>query len=117
MVRASCTLLLALCGTAAAFAPAPPAVAGGMRSFGTAIKSANLIQNHERVVFEYNLTEGATHGAITQQWHAGKPSGITPSLRIRVYVDGEANASVDYPLFLAHGAGPAQQALVDPKQK
>ena len=41
----------------------------------------------------------------------GKPSGVSPSLRIRMYIDGEQNASVDYPLFLAHGAGPAQTQL------
>ena len=57
------------------------------------------------------MTEGASHGAITQQWHGGKPSGTTPDLRIRMYIDGEARASIDYPLFLAHGAGPAQKDL------
>ena len=28
-----------------------------------------------------------------------------------MYIDGEARASIDYPLFLAHGAGPAQKDL------
>jgi hypothetical protein len=45
---------------------------------------------------------------MTQAWHAGKTSGITPALRIRYYIDGESVASVDYPLFLAHAVGPHQ---------
>lgn len=86
-----------------------PKVNSGMVSFGTAIKNGRLVKNVEKTVFEHTLDDSATHGAITQQWHAGKPSGITPTMRIRMYVDGESAASIDYPLFLAHGVGPAQR--------
>ena len=34
-------------------------------------------------------------------------------MRVRYYVDGEAEASVDYPLFLAHATGPAQTTGTD----
>ena len=84
-----------------------------MRSFGTAVKQGRLKPGVEKTVFEYTLSSSATHGAITAQWHAGKSSGVTPSFRIRVYIDGEDTASVDYPLFLAHGTGPAQTSLRD----
>jgi hypothetical protein len=30
-----------------------------------------------------------------------------PRLHIRYYIDGEADASIDYPIFLSHGQGPA----------
>lgn len=96
--------LLGLSGVSAA---APP-VTRGMKSFGVAVKQAHLFKGVEKEVFAYNLSDSATHGAMTQAWHAGKPSGVTPRLRIRYYIDGEAEASIDYPLFLAHGQGPAQ---------
>jgi len=91
-----------------ASADAAPNVVSGMVSFGVAVKENHLVKGVEKTVFEHTLAAGATHGAVTQQWHAGKSSGITPTLRMRMYIDGETTASVDYPLFLAHGVGPAQ---------
>ena len=35
-------------------------------------------------------------------------TGDTDAAVFRYYIDGEAEASIDYPLFLAHGQGPAQ---------
>lgn len=84
-----------------------------MKPFGVAVKEAELLPGVEKIVFEYSLSAGATHGAITQQWHAGKPSGDNPGTRMRIYIDGESVASVDYPIFLAHGAGPAQLKLMN----
>jgi hypothetical protein len=80
----------------------------GLKSIGTAVKQAQLEAGVEKTVFEHTLSPTATHGVMTQAWHAGKSSGITPELRIRYYIDGETTASVDYPLFLAHGTGPAR---------
>eukprot|EP01050_Picozoa_sp_SAG11_P003710 SAG11_NODE_217_length_12229_cov_9.152185_8_plen_127_part_00 len=100
-LTSSLVLLLPLAG-------ATSPVAKGMKSFGVAVKQAHLFKGVEKVVFEHTLSAGATHGAMTQAWHAGKPSGVTPRLRIRYYIDGEAEASIGYPLFLAHGQGPAQ---------
>jgi len=101
---------LSVLTTASLLAPAQatPRVAAGMSSFGVAVKASHLFKGVEKTVFEHTLSAGATHGAVTQQWHAGKSSGVTPTLRVRMYIDGEANASIDYPLFLAHGVGPAQ---------
>jgi hypothetical protein len=91
------------------YAAVPPAAAG-MKSIGVALKQAHLYKGVEKTVFEHNLSATATHGVMTEAWHAGKSSGINPNLRIRYYIDGETVASVDYPLFLAHGTGPAQVA-------
>ena len=78
-------------------------------SFGTAVKALALAAGVETTVFAYALRlPNATHGAITQQWHAGRGN---LQLRVRVYVDGEAQASVDYPVALAHGVGPNQTTL------
>ena len=90
-----------------------PAVPKDLKSIGVAIKEASLKAGVEKSVFEHELSPGATHGVMTQAWHAGKSSGITPELRIRYYVDGETVASVDYPLFLAHATGPAQIATTN----
>ena len=82
----------------------------GMKSIGVAVKQSRLQKGVEKVVFEHTLSPGATHGVMTEAWHAGKPSGVNPNLRIRYYIDNETTASVDYPLFLAHGTGPAQKS-------
>ena len=86
--------LLQLSGPAHAATP----VTKGMKSFGVAVKAAHLFKGVEKTVFEHSLSAGATHGAMSQAWHAGKPSGVTPRLRIRYYIDGETEASIDYPL-------------------
>eukprot|EP00941_MAST-03F_sp_MAST-3F-sp1_P000772 g772.t1 len=104
------TLYFVLC--LALFSPTPAAattaVTKGMKSIGVAIKQCKLQQGVEKTVFEHTLSPGASHGVMTEAWHAGKPSGVTPGLRVRYYVDGETTASIDYPLFLAHAQGPAQ---------
>lgn len=92
------------------YAAAAPPVVAGMKSIGVALKAGHLFKGVEKTVFEHTLSASATHGVMTEAWHAGKSSGINPNLRIRYYIDGEAVASVDYPLFLAHGTGPAQVA-------
>ena len=107
-VAAYVTMVLA---TVATLATAAPPVAKGMKSIGVAIKQAKLVKGVEQTVFEHTLSAGATHGVMTEAWHAGKSSGVNPNLRIRYYVDGEAEASVDYPLFLAHGTGQCRHTL------
>lgn len=81
-----------------------------LRSFGVAIKALNLEANNETTVFAHTLSAGSESGAVTQQWHAGG-SGVILDLRVRVYVDGEETASVDYPVGLSHGVGPLQTTL------
>lgn len=102
-VDALAVLLAALPSPTAALSPyaaAPPAAAG-MKSIGVAVKQAHLFKGVEKTVYAHTLSATATHGVMTEAWHAGKSSGINPNLRIRYYIDGETVASVDYPLFLA----------------
>lgn len=79
-------------------------------SFGVAVKALELDAGNETTVFAHTLTAGSEGGAVTQQWHAGG-SGIILGLRVRVYVDGEDTAAIDYPVGLSHGVGPAQTTL------
>ena len=81
-----------------------------LRSFGVALKALNLEARNETTVFEHTLSAGSESGAVTQQWHAGA-SGVILDLRVRVYVDGEETASVDFPVGLSHGVGPSQTTL------
>jgi hypothetical protein len=66
----------------------------------------------EQTLFEHTLSDGASHGVITNVWHAGEPgwgAGHLGDPRMRVYVDEEVNATdggepaVDYTVALAHG--------------
>ena len=98
-------LLAALLGLRCALLPVDPS----MRSFGVAIKGAACdcpdatpqqqggVPCSEQVIFEHSLDSGATHGVVTQMWHAGElPSGVGDP-RMRVYVDeevGTAHAAV-----------------------
>eukprot|EP00756_Hemistasia_phaeocysticola_P049432 Hpha_TRINITY_DN23905_c0_g1::TRINITY_DN23905_c0_g1_i1::g.137841::m.137841 len=54
-------------------------------------------------MFAHQLSTDVTHGAVQQQWHAGKGNFY---LRVRVYIDNETTPSIDYPVGLAHGAKP-----------
>lgn len=73
-----------------------------MKTFGTSGKAV------------YPFTEGAkteavlfSHdgkGCLTHMWFGGKWPNYE-KMRIRVYVDGEKNASIDMELFLGHGIG------------
>lgn len=50
----------------------------------------------EQTLFEHTLSDGASHGVITNVWHAGEPgwgAGHLGDPRMRVYVDEEVNAS------------------------
>ncbi|TVQ25650.1 MAG: hypothetical protein EA383_07495, partial [Spirochaetaceae bacterium] len=53
----------------------------------------------EAVLFEH---EGC--GCLTHFWFGGNFEGVEDT-RIRYYVDGETNPSVDMKLFLGHGIG------------
>jgi len=82
-----------------------------MRSFGVAVKEKSIKANTEFTAFEYALSSTGTHAAITQQWHAAtNPSNN--DLRVRIYIDGEETPSIDYPVGLAHAAGP-NKAVID----
>ncbi len=71
-----------------------------LKTFGTAGKQqTQLTTGEESELFHYS-----GNGCLTHMWFGGsfKNYGET---RIRVYVDGETNASIDMQMFLGHGIG------------
>lgn len=82
---------------------ATPSSAGpldDLKTFGTAGKQLTLLTTgQESELFHY-----AAKGCLTHMWFGGnfKNYGQT---RIRIYVDGETNASIDMQIFLGHGIG------------
>lgn len=73
----------------------------GMRSFSYAIKNGFLHPNVEKTLYERNTSEP---GVITEQWFTGQKA-MDEDTRIRIYIDDEPEASLDFQLFLAHGIG------------
>ena len=74
-----------------------------MKTFSYAIKDGQVEANQEKVL--YKRQSGA--GVVTLQWFASNIVGMNYEARIRIYVDEETNASIDYQLYLAHGIGSA----------
>lgn len=72
-----------------------------MRSFSYAIKNGFLYPNVEKTLYEHNTGEP---GVITEQWFTGE-NAMNEDTRIRIYIDMETEASLDFELFLAHGVG------------
>ncbi|MFN7997008.1 MAG: DUF2961 domain-containing protein [Bryobacteraceae bacterium] len=70
------------------------------RSFGTAGKEKTVL----KAGVEAELFRHAGKGFLTHMWFGGdfKDYGLT---RIRVYVDGEREASIDMELMMGHGIG------------
>jgi len=71
-----------------------------VKSFGTAIKNGHLTTT-EQVIFEHVSPTG---GVVTELWMTGGWNGFYAT-RVRIYIDGETQASIDYQLYLAHGIG------------
>ncbi len=86
--------------TAAPPSSADPTPVGDMKTFGTAGKQLTLLSTAQ----ESDLFHYSGKGCLTHMWFGGsfKNYGET---RIRIYVDGETNASIDLQLFLGHGIG------------
>ena len=76
--------------------------------FGTAIAGGYLNQT-EQTVFEHSVSASATHGVLTHWWlTAHDRDGIstyTHYAMLRIYIDGEANASLAFTPSLAIGVG------------
>jgi len=70
-----------------------------LETFGTAGKEGTLYPEREVVLFQ---RQGA--GCLTHMWFGGDWPGYDRT-RIRFYVDGETNPSIDMELFLGHGIG------------
>ncbi|KAL5516887.1 hypothetical protein EMCRGX_G002326 [Ephydatia muelleri] len=80
-------------------------VSSKMKSFSSVIKEGSIEANVEKVLYERNTGQP---GVITEQWSAGYPQIQGPmqsGTRFRIYVDGEADPSLDYDVFLFHGIG------------
>ena len=71
-----------------------------MKSFSSAIKNGWIVANQEKVLYEHDTGEP---GVITEQWFTG--GVMNQNARIRIYIDGEEDASLDFNLFIAHGLG------------
>uniref|UniRef100_A0A1X7UWK7 Uncharacterized protein n=1 Tax=Amphimedon queenslandica TaxID=400682 RepID=A0A1X7UWK7_AMPQE len=72
-----------------------------MKSFSSAIKGGHLAANTEKTLYEHSTGQA---GVITEQWFTGK-GVMNEDARIRIYIDGETTASIDFMLLLAHGVG------------
>ena len=70
-----------------------------MKSFSSAIKNGYIFANQEKVLYEHHTGEP---GVITEQWVTGYKEMMRHT-RIRIYIDGEVDASLDFNLLLAHG--------------
>ena len=79
---------------------APLWLAGSPTTFGTAGKEERVLKGG----VEAELFHHAGKGFLTQMWFGGNfhNYGLT---RIRVYVDGEQQASIDMELMMGHGIG------------
>ena len=76
-----------------------------MRSFGTALKAIPYTANTEATLFDFSETPGALPHTITEQWFAVFGPEPNADARIRVYIDGEADPSLDFQLYFAHMVG------------
>ena len=79
-------------------------VNSNMKSFSYAIKHGFIQANVEKTLYEHNSGQP---GVITEQWFTGRLT-MNQDTRIRIYIDGEMEASLDFNLFLAHGLGFAE---------
>ena len=72
-------------------------VESNMKSFSSAIKNGHIVSNEEKVLYEHKTGPGV----ITEQWFTG--AVMNRQTIIRIYIDGEVEASLDFNLFIAHG--------------
>ena len=75
-------------------------VQSDMKSFSSAIKNGEVIGGKEKVLYQHITGPGV----VTEQWFTGIDV-MDQDARIRIYIDGETVASLDFQLYLAHGIG------------
>jgi hypothetical protein len=82
---------------------------------GTALKSFPYTANKEQLLYTFSAAAGEAPHTITEQWFAffGGKQRYEPNadMRIRIYIDGESPASLDFQLYFAHMVG--VQSCVD----
>jgi len=81
----------------------------GMKTFSSAIKGGTLEANQEKILYEHNTGQP---GIITEQWFTGS-GAMDQDTTIRIYIDNETEASLDFQLFLAHGIGCSESIEVN----
>jgi len=91
---------LALAALAAGSCLAQPSEIAGLRTFGTAGKERQVLKPG----VEAELFRHTGKGCLTHMWFGGDFPNYGRT-RIRVYVDGERDASIDMELMMGHGIG------------
>ena len=71
-----------------------------LKTFGTMGKELQILEKEQ----ETELFSHEGKGCLTNMWFGGDLNGHE-DMSIRVYVDGEEQASIDMELFLGHGIG------------
>ena len=80
--------------------PGSAAPLADLKTFGTAGKQLTLLTTgEESELFHYD-----GKGCLTHMWFGGSFKNYAET-RLRIYVDGETNASIDMQMFLGHGIG------------
>ena len=98
LTTAAIALAITLGLTSTAWADAPDLA--DLKTFGTVGKEVTpLSLDHEAELFHH---EGS--GCLTHMWFGGGWTNCE-NTRLRIYVDGETNASIDMALYLGHGIG------------
>lgn len=94
--------VLQLCAGRGLQSNGPTGPAAAPSSFSSAIKGGHLKSNVEQELFAIN--DGP--GFLTEQWFTGNI--VNDQTRIRIYINNETEASLDFMLFMAHGIGCGQ---------
>ena len=113
------SLVLALVSAAHAAVLLTP----NMRTFGNALKSFRYKANTEQLLYNFSAPATNAPHTITEQWFAlfGGPNAVAApnaDMQIRIYIDGESPASLDFQLFFAHMVGVqscTEGACIDPR--
>ena len=102
-MKNTCCLLIALLlpGAVPAF-PQPPVAKADqtLKTFGTMGKEVTPLRRNQEAELFFHKGKGC----LTHMWFGGGWKGCDQT-RIRIYVDGETNASIDMELYLGHGIG------------
>ena len=77
---------------------------GNERTFSSAAKGGEILGGIETTLFETGENEGP--GYVSQQWYTHLPAHS----RVRMYIDGETQASLDFDMYLFHGIGDCVEA-------
>ena len=72
-----------------------------MKTFSYAIKNGFLHPKEEKTLYKHNTGQP---GVITEQWFTGLECR-NRSMRMRIYIDDEKKASLDFQAFTAHATG------------